>query len=262
MLNNHKWIFKQACNPNAEIRIFLFPHAAGTPALYENWQNYFPETVDICPILYPMRSYRTSETMPDTLEALTADFITDCQELFEIPCICFGHSMGAQIAYETAYQLSQKGKQISALFLSACESPDKTGKNTLLPYKNALTAEKSVLLEILRSYDHMLENALLEDEAFLEYYLPIVRKDFYLSDCYFKEQNQSVHCDFYVLNAEGDMHIDLEKCVAWKQYTLGNTSEITFSGGHFYLESENNLQQIIELLQNEIHKISEKEVKV
>lgn len=235
---NNNWIFQQKKRKHPECRVFFFHHAGGTAQVYKDWDLGLSEIVEPCFVQLPMRANRMGDEMPSSIEELAEAFIRDSEELFDLPCMFFGHSMGAKIAYEVSVQLSRKGNNPSALFVSACEAP--CGSSEILPYASALQADEEVILDILRDYDHMLEEEVLEDRDFLEYYLPIVRKDFYLSDVYRKAPEEKLRCDLEVFAGIDDAHVILTECSLWKNYTEKECVIYELPGNHFYFESREN----------------------
>ena len=255
MNSYEKWIFKYKKSEDADCRIFFFHHAGGTIDIYRNWGKLLLDKADICLVQLPMRANRIKEELPDSIEELANDFIEDCIELFDKPFVIFGHSMGAQLAYEAARKLTLKGIDPLALFVSGCSSPNINSK--IFDYENALYADEDILLEILKSYDHMLDNEVLKDRDFLDYYLPIVRKDFYLSDSYKKEKKKTLNCDVHILYSENDIHVKKDYLRDWKEYTIKDSIYTCYDGNHFYLEEEDNRLDICNRINEVVKKVIE-----
>lgn len=251
----NRWIFRQIKRDTPSCRIFFFHHAGGTALLYKNWEKYISSSCEPVFVQLPMRANRMADDMPDSIQELARDFIKESMDLFDIPCMFFGHSMGAQVAYEVANQLSQNGIEPAGLFISACEAPN--GKDKIIPYGNALEADRDVILEILRDYDHMLDDEVLEDEDFLEYYLPIVRKDFYLSDIYRKNPDNKLECDIQVFAGTNDNHVDYSQCFDWEKFTKKDFEIYELPGDHFYFDTLENMENICNKINKKVKMIQE-----
>ena len=99
MDETNKWLFQYHKKPDAAVRLICFHYAAGNASWFSTWEKYCGDDTELCAVQLPQRNRRRDEDMPDTIEELVEDFISDNQQLFDIPFIIFGHSMGAMIAW-------------------------------------------------------------------------------------------------------------------------------------------------------------------
>lgn len=242
-----RWVFKKSGNPGAEVRLICFHYAGGNASWYDKWEEKCKGAFELMAIQLPMRGARFEEKMPETMEELAEWFIRDCRRLFDKPFILFGHSMGALLAYETAYQL-KRDMDISPqmLVISACEAPFEAEieRNDY----SARTAPDDKLLEVLENYGQT-NSELLEYPEFLEYYLPIVRQDFCICERYSRIPDIRLKCRLMVLRGTDDISVSDSSCDRWKDYTESSVQQYKFSGGHFY--AEDHIEELMELICNE-----------
>uniref|UniRef100_UPI0034DE7E71 thioesterase II family protein n=1 Tax=Streptomyces flavofungini TaxID=68200 RepID=UPI0034DE7E71 len=90
------------------VRLVCFPHAGGSASFYHPLSARFTPRAEVISLQYPGRQDRRKEPCVTDLGTL-ADLITEqLLALDERPTVFFGHSMGAALAFETAWRLEQK----------------------------------------------------------------------------------------------------------------------------------------------------------
>jgi len=111
-------------NPHARMRLFCFPYAGGTAAVFRNWPQYLPAEVELCAVQYPGRGSRIAEPLSEDVVDLMNEVYSDLQPFLKKPFAFFGHSMGALVGYEFARRLQREGQPESLqLFVSGCIAP-------------------------------------------------------------------------------------------------------------------------------------------
>ncbi len=226
----NRWIFKDN-KKDASSKIIFFHHAGGTASFYNGWSELFPRDIEVCAVQLPMRANRIREDMPESIEHLARNFMEENVGLFDKPFVLFGHSMGAQIAFEVSCQLGRKGITPQALFVSACEAPLAPAQKDT----SAKDAEESEIIQILKDYGYMADDEILNDPDFRSYYIPIARQDFYISERYFKPQSKILSCPIYSLTGTHDPFVTQSMCQGWQGYTDCTCTFVEFLGDHFYL---------------------------
>src|SRR5580693_7148326 len=118
-VKNSSWFVRKSQGREIRLRLFCFPYAGGSAAVYREWARYLPSPVEVVPIEYPGRGGRLSEpafkVLPELLEALHPEIVP----LLDIPFAFFGHSMGASVAFELSRILrKQNGILPKHLFVS------------------------------------------------------------------------------------------------------------------------------------------------
>ena len=93
-------------------RMFCFPFAGGGASIYRNWGRALGSAVDLYAVQLPGREERIREPRYYSVKSL-CDAMFEAGEdggWFDAPCIIYGHSMGAKIAFETARRLEEQGR--------------------------------------------------------------------------------------------------------------------------------------------------------
>src|SRR5215216_2206361 len=111
-------------NPQARMRLFCFPYAGGTAAVFRNWPRYLPSEIEVCAIQYAGRGGRLSEPLSEDVVDVMNGVYSDLQPLLKKPFAFFGHSMGALVSYEFARRLQRENQPGPfELFVSGCIAP-------------------------------------------------------------------------------------------------------------------------------------------
>src|SRR6478735_6804644 len=100
-------------------RVFCFPHAAGSAALYRPLRGFMPPEIDFCPVELPGRAARLAEAPLTAMGMLMEQLADALKPLMEVPFGFFGHSVGSCMAYEAARQLRSVDRRTAVhLFVS------------------------------------------------------------------------------------------------------------------------------------------------
>src|SRR5215510_10563903 len=111
-------------NPQSRMRLFCFPYAGGTAAVFRNWPRYLSSEIEVCAIQYPGRGSRLAEPLRDDVVDVMNAVYSDLQPFLKKPFAFFGHSMGAMVSYEFARRLQREGQsEPLQLFVSGCVAP-------------------------------------------------------------------------------------------------------------------------------------------
>ncbi|EHQ88981.1 putative thioesterase involved in non-ribosomal peptide biosynthesis [Desulfosporosinus youngiae DSM 17734] len=237
-----KWINHASENKGAKINLFCFPHAGGSSSYFARWSRNFSEAINIFPVEYPMREKRSGEAMPDSLTELARQMSVECRDMFSAPFALFGHCTGAIIAYEAAQALYEKFQiEPLSLFVSASVSP----RYTKIQSVQAMGDEE--FIAFVGKYGAV-DPVFLENKELLDYFLPIVRKDFELHENYRPGMHPPLTCPIHALNGNHDFNtLASAEVDDWAVFTTAAFKKDVFPGEHFYLDS--HLQEICRLLE-------------
>lgn len=239
-----KWIAHET-DRKQSFALFCFPHAGGTAAYFAKWGALL-ENIAVMPVQFPMREKRIKEKMPDTIQELVKNFIDENIELLKERRFGFlGHCSGSIVAYEAIkYAKKEYDVEPEILFVSSCYAPN----DYIAPILSSLDNEK--LLNIIKEMGHV-NPELIENPFMFEYFVPIVRKDFYIQENYKNHDNMILNIPIVAMYGKEDVSLSKkENIYNWNDYTNGDFSIEEFNGTHFYLEKE--IDKVLEIIKSKI----------
>lgn len=217
-------------SPTIRCRLFCFPYAGGSAALFAQWRSFAPPWLGVYAAELPGRGRRMMETpyrsASTAAEACAAVF----EQASDKPFALFGHSMGALIAFEAArrFRASRKA-QPASLFVSGCRAPHRLAPDRGT-YRLADAAFAQELRRLGGTPDELLSNPELRSLLF-----PALRADFELSQTYRFEPGAPLTCPVHAFCGASDPESPQEFMQAWRETTLGPFSLSCFDGDHFFL---------------------------
>jgi surfactin synthase thioesterase subunit len=209
-------------------RLVCFPHAGGSASFYHPVSARFSPGVEVLAIQYPGRQDRRLEPCVGDLRTLAAMIADELRVLPGKPTVYFGHSMGAALAFETAWLLEQDGLGPGALVASGWRAPS-DGRDDGIHRRD----DHGVLAEV-RSLGGT-GAAVLADDEILRMALPAIRADYRAIETYNARRDQVLRCPITTLIGDSDVKVDPAAANAWTAHTTGGFRLRVFPGGHFYL---------------------------
>jgi len=226
---------------DARARLVCFPYAGGGATVFRDWQARLAAPIEVLAVQLPGRENRFREAPLDSAEQLIEALVPQLEQRLDLPLAIFGHSLGAQLAFELARRLAHERPRASVLrvFLSASGAPH---------------VRKPELLHLLP--DAALESALarmggtpaaiLGDRTVLGIFAPALRADLRMSETYAPPSGTRLELPFTILGGESDGEVALDRLQAWAELTRGPSELRLFPGGHFYLREAR--EQLLDLI--------------
>ncbi|MGB0521889.1 MAG: thioesterase II family protein [Flammeovirgaceae bacterium] len=226
-----KWLSSNCLKDDiSNVRLFCFPYAGGGTSTYFKWLKHIPPSVTLCPIQLPGRERRIQELPYENLMQLVDSIYTDLQDLFQEPCVFFGHSMGAQIAYELAIRCQKENcKGIKHLFVSGRKPPhlfEESHQYHLLPNQE--------FMEQLKTYEGV-PTAFFQHKELLELAIPVLRADFKMLETYTYEANNPLNVPITAFGGKADLELPEQMLTEWKFHTAARFQYFVYDGGHFFI---------------------------
>jgi len=225
-----------------EIILFCFPYAGGGASVFYNWSKKLKEyDISVCPIQLPGREDKILESPYTNLNILVRDLVKLIRPFMKNKVMFFGHSMGAKIAFEVGRQLEKEHFELSHLIVSGSRVP-----HIPEPYPIYHLPDKEFKHELKRFGG--ISNELLVNEKLFNFFLPVLRADFTMSDTYHTYDKVQLTCP--VLSFGGDMDSDAnqDEIFKWSEYTVNDFKYRKFSGDHFFIRT--NEDELLEEIRN------------
>lgn len=104
----NSWVKYPKPNPQALVRLFCFPYAGGSSAIFRIWTESLPTTVEVCSIELPGRGSQMKSAPFSRLEPLVGAIAPALIPHIYKPFAFFGHSMGVIVSFELARLLRKQ----------------------------------------------------------------------------------------------------------------------------------------------------------
>lgn len=155
------------------------------------------------------------------------------------PFAFFGHSLGAVLAFELALILRNKYNMTSkALFPSGSPPP-----NNASSFSSIGEQDDSTFVHTLQKLNGI-PPSLLTSQEFRDFFLPILRNDFSLTDGYDRKR-EKVSIPLVLFGSDQDPIVSLSDMQKWAEWSEHPIELHQMQGDHFFVhEPKQILQQI------------------
>lgn len=216
--------------PNAAIRIICFPYAGGSSATYLPWVNLLPPDTELAVVQLPGRGARLAEPPYQTMHELVKNLLAAFEKLSQKPCIFFGHSMGARVAYELMLILWRFHYQLPLHFVaSGSAAPFIPREEQTYHLPDDQFIEK--ICDLNGTPKEVLGNPEL-----VQLVLPALRADFKIIETYCNESRLVIPTTVSVLVGDQDTEVNQEDAEGWLKLFETNKGKDSVSGDHFFID--------------------------
>jgi medium-chain acyl-[acyl-carrier-protein] hydrolase len=223
-------------NPQSRMRLFCFPYAGGTAAVFRNWPQYLPSEIEVCAIQYAGRGNRLAEPLGEDIVEVMNGIYQDLQPFLKKPFAFFGHSMGALVSYEFARRLQREQQpEPFQLFVSGSSAPHLRFVEE--PTYNL--PEPEFIAELRNLQGTPAE--VLDHAELMQLMLPIIRADFKASQTYKYVPGPLLECPIRAFGGLKDETVPREEVEAWSEHTRGSFRAQMLPGDHFFLNTSQSL---------------------
>lgn len=225
---SEKWVAYFHPRSHPKLRLLCFPHAGGSARVFYKWSELLPSTVEVCSLELPGRGRRLFETPFTSIDLLLPALGPELLPLLDIPFVCFGHSLGARIAFEFCrwlqkiYQLTPQHFWVAAA--RAPHLPSDTPPIHGLPDLDFIAE--------LRRYSGTAEEVLNNPEL-MSLMLPALKADFSLLETYRYRPSVRLDCPITGFWGQQDDIATQSDVAAWQQHTNAFSLE-SVPGNHFF----------------------------
>ena len=236
------WLVCPKPRSNPKLRLLCFAYAGGSAWIFRTWAEQLPATVELCAIELPGRGKRMTEPALTTVAAIIETLGPELRPYLNLPFACFGHSLGALIAFELCRWL-RRTVQLTPdhLWVSAAQAPQ-------LPIEKAPmhTLPDAAFINELKHYQGT-PDSILNHAEMMSLVLPILRADFTVLETYRYQPGAAIGCPITGFWGQQDSIVSQEHVAAWNIHTQGFSLE-AIDGDHFFIQQPTFSQRLVSTL--------------
>lgn len=223
------------------VTLFCLPFAGGSKYSLAYLKKVLPKNISCNFLEYPGRGTRIREDFAENISEVVDDIYQKIAPFLGKPYAIYGHSMGAKIAYLLTLRIREEGKKLPLhLFISGTDAPSvplRKSPKHLLPKEEFVSAIKEL---------GGLPDEILANEEMLEYFEPILRADFRISESYQYQATHPLEIPLTVMVGDKE-DMQEEDILEWQSETVFPINLYKFPGNHFFiLNNERQIGKIIE----------------
>jgi medium-chain acyl-[acyl-carrier-protein] hydrolase len=235
-------------NPNASFRLFCFPPSGVGASLFRRWYRYLPREIDVFAVQLPGRETRLREAPYVNLSSAAHTLAKIMTQYSDLPFACYGHSMGAILAFEVARELRNLGSPgPSHLFVGACPAPQLPRRQK--PIRSLPDGE--FLAELSRRYGAIPEEV-MESSELAQLFLVPLRADFTMLEEWGFVKKEPLDCPITAFGGLQDQSVTREEIAAWTMQTHSTFSLSMLPGGHLFVRE--SYQSLLKAMVHRLHR--------
>ncbi len=245
---NNKWFpYGIRNSKKSKAKVFCFHYAGGGSSIFKHWVTH-DTSIEFIPIELPGRGSRIGESCIEDFNLLVHELMKNIVPVIDshTPFSFFGHSMGAVIAFETAFQLKKKYNiSPEKIIVAGRHAPHKMDTSE---FHSKLSDEELVAeLRLLNGTP----KEVLDNKELIAFLIPMIRSDLRLHEN-FSYKSQKINIPIVAHAAAEDIDATLPIMNYWKELTRDNFTIKEFKGDHFFVQNlgENYLKNIIKTINN------------
>jgi medium-chain acyl-[acyl-carrier-protein] hydrolase len=229
------WLLTPKPKPNALTRLFIFPHAGGSPASFWSWPEYLADNIEIVLFQFPGRGARLNESAIVELPILVHEVVNVLESYLDKDFVFFGHSLGSLIAFETTRALRKRGILPLSLFVSSGVAPQLPNPN-----KEIYLLPDEEFIKKIKSFNGVPEQV-FEYPELVEILFTTLRMDFTMLGNYKYLPEWPIECPITAYGGTLDPLVKDMNLMAWQDLTAASFSLKFFNGGHFYFNEDERM---------------------
>jgi surfactin synthase thioesterase subunit len=229
-----------------KVNLFCLPFAGGNKYSYRDYEQSAPANIHIIPVEYPGRGSRTREAFVRNMDALVDDIFQQMSRVgFTHNYAVYGHSVGGVLALFLTRKIIAAGlPHPLQLFITGTTGPSSPSRQE----KKRYLLSKEEFIEELKVLDGCPEE-LLNNAEMLNYFEPILRADFEVSETFNYVPAEPLDLPLTVITgSEEDM--EMEDIHLWQLETSHAVDFIQMPGKHFFIFD--NAAEILNIISEKI----------
>lgn len=218
--------------PAASCRLLCFPHSGSGASAYRFMGLHLPEHVELCLAELPGRGRRHHEPLQRDFGALLGSVLASTRPLLDKPCLFFGYSLGALVAFELARLVKP-----ALVIVSASRAPEAVLSRPSPP-RSTLSDES--LIRVIQDMGGT-PPEITNDKELMRMALPVLRADFSVLESYPPGDRPRIETPLLAIGGEDDPSVPISALEEWSMVTSRFLGAKTFPGGHFFLQDRPGL---------------------
>lgn len=213
------------------VNLFCLPFAGGNKYSYREYEKLAPAGLRVLPLEYPGRGARIKEGFARDMDALVDLLYAEIKgRLDQEAYALYGHSMGGVVAYFLARKIiAAHHRPPLHLFITGTMGPSAITRE--LKKRHLMSQE--AFIEEIKNLDGC-PPEILENEELLNYFEPILRADFVVSETYAYEALPPFDIPIAVITGTEE-EMEPEEILLWQRETSHTVDFRTMPGKHFFI---------------------------
>lgn len=232
-LIHNKWLVKAQGSTDPDYRVFCFPYAGGSAAVFKNWQKKLGEKVEVISIQLPGRATRLDEPVISSMNPIIEELINAVSHYIDRPYIFFGHSLGSRIAFELVLKFFEQHVRLPDHFIVSASR----GPNLPIGIGNIHELSDDEFTTEIGKLNGT-PNIILENKELMKILLPSLKGDFRLAYEYIYKGEIRLKIPISIFTGRQDTAITKKDLKEWNRFFKGQSEITFFEGGHFFLNEE------------------------
>lgn len=235
MANENVVLQRSAAKTSPRARILCFHHAGGNANIFRQWQQAVPDDVEVVTFHLPGHGTLFAEKALNSVGDIVACVAKGARELFDLPVILFGHSLGGVVAFELAHFARQNfaSARISALVAASRMSPSAPRPSPSSAVFS--TSDDDQFIELMaQRYGEFPGREVLGDADMRKIFLPPLRADMEAFDTYVNTHSEKLSCPIWIYTGKSDPSMKSDLVELWRDVTVAPVRFAEVEGGHFF----------------------------
>ncbi len=210
--------------------LVCLPFAGAGASFFRKWRPLAPEQLTLVPVQLPGREERFHEPLPTDIGAAMDEACAWVigQVAGATSIALYGHSFGAELAYELTRRLRGHGVPVDRLFVSGSPGPRDRHVERVSDLPDAEFLEG---LRRVAGYRH----PAMDNPDMLEIMLPFIRADNRMHENYRSAYDTPLDVPISSIRGQDDHLVTTAEVAAWAAETSAEFSLVEIDGGHMYL---------------------------